>query len=112
MFCPECKDEYREGFYTCADCGIDLVTELPEEPKQESAFVPRTRLFTVRNTAEAHTVSAFLQSHGIDAHPRADDCGGVDPALHFVHGTDIMVPVQDVDKCQELMKEYNSPYAG
>jgi hypothetical protein len=30
MFCPECKAEYRYGFTRCADCGIDLVEQLPE----------------------------------------------------------------------------------
>ena len=28
MFCPECETEYREGFTTCADCGVVLVAEL------------------------------------------------------------------------------------
>ena len=29
MFCPQCRTEYREGFYTCADCSVPLVNELP-----------------------------------------------------------------------------------
>jgi hypothetical protein len=29
MFCPNCKAEYREGFTRCADCGVELVYELP-----------------------------------------------------------------------------------
>ena len=29
MFCPECKAEYRQGFTQCADCDVELVTELP-----------------------------------------------------------------------------------
>jgi hypothetical protein len=35
MFCPECRTEYREGFTACADCGVDLVPELPPEPVPE-----------------------------------------------------------------------------
>ena len=31
MFCPRCKAEYREGFRTCSDCNVDLVTVLPAE---------------------------------------------------------------------------------
>jgi hypothetical protein len=31
MFCPKCRTEYRKGFYTCADCEIPLVAELPPE---------------------------------------------------------------------------------
>jgi hypothetical protein len=29
MFCPNCKAEYREGFFECADCNIQLVEKLP-----------------------------------------------------------------------------------
>lgn len=34
MWCPECKNEYREGITRCADCDVDLVDELPEEPAE------------------------------------------------------------------------------
>ena len=30
MFCPICKNEYREGFTKCAECGVDLVETLDE----------------------------------------------------------------------------------
>ena len=29
MFCPVCRDEYREGFRRCSDCDADLVEALP-----------------------------------------------------------------------------------
>ena len=28
MFCPECRDEFREGFTRCASCEVDLVGDL------------------------------------------------------------------------------------
>lgn len=28
MWCPKCKNEYREGFTVCADCGSELVEDL------------------------------------------------------------------------------------
>ncbi len=39
-WCPKCKTEYQEGIEKCADCGSDLVDELPEEDEvlEESAF--------------------------------------------------------------------------
>jgi hypothetical protein len=36
MFCPECKAEYRPGFRRCADCDVDLVTNLPETKPKSS----------------------------------------------------------------------------
>lgn len=30
-FCPECRSEFREGFETCAPCGVSLVIELAPE---------------------------------------------------------------------------------
>lgn len=29
MYCPKCGREYRDGFYRCADCNVDLVEEKP-----------------------------------------------------------------------------------
>lgn len=41
MFCPECRDEFREGFTSCGRCNVDLVDQLPEEgatqPTSEAA---------------------------------------------------------------------------
>ena len=31
MFCPKCKEEYRQGFYQCTDCAVDLVYEVSYE---------------------------------------------------------------------------------
>lgn len=35
-WCPKCKTEYREGFTVCADCGSELVSELPAEEQNTS----------------------------------------------------------------------------
>ncbi len=33
-WCPQCKNEYREGITVCADCGCELVTEEADERVQ------------------------------------------------------------------------------
>lgn len=35
MICPKCKSEYIEGITKCADCGVDLVNDLPEEADED-----------------------------------------------------------------------------
>ena len=35
-WCPKCKNEYVEGITTCADCGVELVDELPDEIEDDS----------------------------------------------------------------------------
>jgi hypothetical protein len=35
MFCPVCHAEYREGFWRCADCEVELVSTLSGETRQE-----------------------------------------------------------------------------
>ena len=65
MFCPKCKAEYREGFYRCADCDIDLVYELPmpssdEPPSRDES--PGTGKFAKLLTAVNDGEIAFLKS--------------------------------------------------
>jgi hypothetical protein len=41
MFCPLCKSEYRPGIGKCADCEVDLVSNLPTEEPAGDADIPR-----------------------------------------------------------------------
>lgn len=58
MFCPKCRDEFREGFTHCKKCGVDLVETLPpeetgkndkEKSKRLSDFLSQLLLFDVEN---------------------------------------------------------------
>ncbi len=40
MICPECKSEYRQGFFECSDCKIALVNSLDEVPAHEPDIGP------------------------------------------------------------------------
>jgi len=39
MICPKCGAEYRQGYTSCADCGVDLVAAPPEGGKALAAFL-------------------------------------------------------------------------
>jgi len=62
MYCPSCRTEYREGYYTCADCGDTLVSMLPPaETTLESVLEPLLR-----------TPSADVMSMLVDALEQAE----------------------------------------
>ena len=45
MICPKCGAEYRQGYTSCADCEVDLVTAPPEGGTALAAFLadPKAR---------------------------------------------------------------------
>jgi len=79
MFCPVCRDEYREGFTVCVDCDVDLVAELPRDPEvaapdgeivrtQGDAVLPDgdlVRVFATSDAALIPVVRSLLDDAGI-----------------------------------------------
>jgi hypothetical protein len=109
MFCPKCKAEYREGFYRCADCEIDLVDELPPEakqlPEQPIEYLDLVNIETYYNRHEAELAKGFLSVNGINAVVFGDDCGGVRPGLSFSRGVQLLVKEEDVEKAKEILHD-------
>lgn len=76
MFCPLCKTEYREGFYTCADCSVHLVEELPQieasqpvisqKDKSRAGFVGKIQFTVLLKTSVAIALicTGFVFSFG------------------------------------------------
>lgn len=58
-WCPNCKNEYKDGITVCADCKIPLVEHLAEDN-----LVP---LLTVDNEESAGRLADFLEYEGIEA---------------------------------------------
>lgn len=61
-WCPKCRNEYREGFTVCADCGVELVDVLGEEVAEKEVFftVPRVEAERILEYFEASNV------HGVE----------------------------------------------
>ena len=90
-YCPDCLAEYRPGFDTCADCGVELVrgpapvteahapadTEHHAHPTEEGHQVPVVLATLPR--LEAQILAGRLQAEGVVA--SADE-----PALMSAYG--------------------------
>lgn len=55
-WCPKCKNEYREGIKTCADCGTELVDKLDKEDASEY-----TRLTYIKEEELAKKFVAYME---------------------------------------------------
>jgi hypothetical protein len=64
MFCPQCKAEYRGGFTRCSDCDVDLVDQLPVEPRHDVELVV---IRTFPSVIEAELAKNALGAAGIEA---------------------------------------------
>lgn len=61
-WCPKCKDEYVEGVTICADCGVELVDELPSEETMDD--VPAV-LCEIKSREVGEKLTAYLNYSGI-----------------------------------------------
>ena len=54
-WCPKCKNEYKEGYDTCADCGCKLMDSIGEE-----------MVVYFGTESEADSIVEYLEENGID----------------------------------------------
>lgn len=65
MYCPNCKSEYREGFFKCADCNTELVSELPSEIEDEVSYVEMVEVFSTYNPSDIAFIKSILDGENI-----------------------------------------------
>ncbi|MDR7868811.1 MAG: hypothetical protein RIN56_18615 [Sporomusaceae bacterium] len=91
-WCPSCREEYRQGFETCIDCGAELVDELPPPGKTIAAAkteaVCDTFLTTAADWQEAGVLEAFLKAAGIAV---------------MKDGSDFYVPLRRLEDAQAIV---------
>jgi hypothetical protein len=106
MYCPKCKTEYRDGFYTCSDCGSSLVPELPEEtpvPDIPSYSPHYKEVLRTTNLPFLAVLRTALDNEGI---------------IYFVHGENfstlysqparLMILEEDAGKVEKIIREMDS----
>jgi len=108
MFCPLCKAEYREGFYRCADCDVDLVHFLAEPPAEEAPGESLELLWRGQDPVLFTAVLSALNDAQIAHHDRTtQDNQGLSspsfPAVYSAPGFEIRVFRSDLEDAQRIL---------
>ena len=121
MYCPQCRTEYRDGFYECADCRVPLVAELPPKPVEEHDL----RVVTVLETGDTlalRLAEAALEEAGIEYLVVSDDAlrqcfrgaFGLNPDMVPYQTCRIQVALEQEAEARAILEplQHPSPAAG
>src|SRR5215470_18012141 len=80
MVCPSCGSEYRDGFYTCVDCGSALSMAPPEDHLNRWTGQPDRRdqhddlvpVFETSDPALVPIAKSILESAGVEFFTRGE----------------------------------------
>jgi len=105
MFCPECRQEYREGIEICADCQVTLIPDLPQnQPMKEVRWI---KLHELPSSIYAEMVKEALEKEGIPSYVKADffsSAGGLKGNYPGSHA-DLYVPEVDAEKASSILEQ-------
>src|SRR5262249_30860697 len=108
MFCPQCRAEYREGFFRCSDCDIPLVDQLEADRSVadrgrgfETDHPELVVLRTFSTMIEADLAKSALESVVIESMVRSDNKGG--ETLAFSWGVELLVRADDVTAANDML---------
>jgi hypothetical protein len=108
MVCPNCRSEYRDGIYVCAECGVSLVASLPPELDADSELVAA---FTTADSSLLPIVKSVLDSAGIPYLVQGDETLGLFPLGRFGVGVSkrtlgaiVHVPRDRLEETKELLR--------
>ena len=71
QYCPKCRAEYRDDVDVCADCEVNLISELPPEIPEEYEDVEWVELHTFPGTLYAQMAVEMLNREGIPAYSQS-----------------------------------------
>lgn len=114
MFCPACKAEYREGFYRCPDCDVDLVSFLPPRPdppppETDDAGADSVVLCQEDDPARLTAILSALQGEEITFYeypihnPQAAYARPFPKTLSFAQSYEIRVSKRDLSAAQRVL---------
>ncbi len=109
MFCPECQTEYRDGYTRCAECGVDLVAELPPE-EQGMADMELEQVFETTEPTLLPVIKSVLESAGIPYMLEGEEAFGMLPLgggfvneRHQALGVEVHVARERAEEARALL---------
>ena len=98
MYCPVCRAEYREGFFECTDCDVELVDKL--EPLPEiPGFV---KLATIFNEGDIAVIKSSLDKVDIEYFFQGEQSHRLAPVPL---GARLMVREDYKEEAESILKE-------
>jgi len=112
VYCPQCLDEYRDGFTECSDCHVPLLAGTPpEEPA--STFDPTLDLVVVLETndpVQLAMAKGLLEDAGIPFFVLGQIATLVQDVDGFLHKwVRVQVPRDREADARELLQELVEP---
>lgn len=102
MFCPKCKSEYREGFYKCADCGSDLVHQLPPETSDHSGDDEFVEVFSTYQQGDVSFIKSILDGEGISYFFQGENSIMLIAAGAYAR---LLVKAEDAERAKEILQD-------
>ncbi len=110
-WCPKCKTEYRDGFTSCKDCNIELVTELELEPDENDNLVydKEAFLISVADDSDAKAIEALLRPYGISVLRKYKGAGEYLQISmgKTIYGIDLFVSSMELETAKEVINAMN-----
>lgn len=107
MFCPECRAEYREGFYICADCNIELVDNIPPEPELE--FIEFEEVLTTYNPGDIALIKSMLDAEEITYFFKGEHFLYLRPLADPAR---LMVSQDQVEFVRDILEDFDLTFMG
>jgi len=105
MFCPKCGSEYREGFYRCADCEIDLVKDTPPPPPKPIP-IEFEEILSTENRGDIALIKSVLEEEEITYHVQGENFNAIYPG----QAAKLLVDKKQVKKAKDAIETLNLKY--
>ncbi len=116
-WCENCKEEYREGFVLCTECGGNLIAEVPKEnhvgtANNYSGSINPCLLISISDGIQLSVIEELLEQSNIPFYKKDKECGTYLKIYmgYSVFGTDIYVDESNYNEAKNLVDTYQAEF--